>query len=549
VSTAPLGPVALLRADLTDECPADQLPIDTAWMLTSAMRILAMQAGFALLESAFTRKMNEGSIMFKNILDVVASAIAFYYVGYGLAFGDAPEGVEESWYGVSTGFEDGAMNEAFWFFQFSFAGTATTINSGALAERVNFWTYFLMSLVISGVTYPLVVHWCWGGTGFLGAMGFCDFAGGMVVHGFGGVSAVTACYFTGPRIGQYKDFRAAQGLRRKIFCEKKSDLFYRGPVGVEHKYWTPVVTVGNPVQMLFGTLILWVAWFAFNSGSTTALTSHSDTVASKTMISTTLGAAGGAVTAIIVDPLRNEEGKVKWTGKVSIPNLASCILAGLVGITAGNNAFAGHSAFLIGILSGLVYYGSAKVVKKCRIDDVVGAFAVHGGPGMFGTIMVGFLGEPDCEQPDYPTGVLLGGDGDQVRIQIVGVVAIALWAFASTFIMLMIIHMAGLSLRCERHKELLGLDYCEHASEETQAEDPLRAQALIEVLRVEQELERLLYHSDADKPLPEDAIWAKAAPPAWEEMDKPMSRKSAEGSMGYRQGAVAMGGSPQSLPA
>jgi len=327
------------------------------------------------------------------------------------------------------------------------------------------------------------------------------------------VSALTACAFTGPRIGQYKDYKAPQGIRRKLTFEKKSDVFYRGPVGVEHHYWTPVVTVGNPVQMLFGTLILWVAWFAFNSGSTTALTSHSDTVASKTMISTTLGAAGGAVMAIIVDPLRYEDNKVKWTGKVSIPNLASCILAGLVGITAGNNAFEGHAAFGIGIASGLVYFGTAALVKKMRIDDVVGAFAVHGGPGIFGTVMVGFFGGPDCEQPDFPKGVFRGGDFNQVRIQIVGALAIAVWSVVSTAAVLWPIHALGMSLRCERHKELLGLDYCEHASEETQAEDPLRAEALKKVLADEEVLERLLYHSDEDKPGPNDPIWAKVAPP------------------------------------
>jgi len=486
-------------------CPVFQEPIDSGWMLTSAMRIITMQSGFALLESAFTRKNNQGSLMLKNTLDLVAGVFAYYYVGYGLAFGEVTQ--ENSFAGGSPP-ED--WNNAFWFFQFSFASTATTINSGAIAERVNFWAYFILSLFTCGVSYPIVVHWCWGG-GWLGERGFQDFAGGMVVHGFGGICALTACTLCGPRIGCFPQFRTWQGWRRKLCCEKRSDHFYRGPHGIEHLCFKPAQRTGNPVQMVFGMLMLWIAWYSFNAGSTTALTGQADNIASKTTVTTSMGAAGGALATLAINPWEWGKGKgsiaQRWHGRVVIPDLASCVIAGLVGITAGPHALEINAALVVGFLSGCSVFVTGMVLEKFQLDDVVGAFACHGVPGIFGTLMVGMLGGPDCEQ-DLPYGVLRGGDGETLVTQIIGILAIGAWAFGTTCGICGFLTIIGVPLRIERHKEVLGLDYTEHV--DTLESDPNKMALLFDLVKWEEKLDKLLHHDMP--PALDDPVWAMAEP-------------------------------------
>lgn len=434
-----------------------RLKPDTGWLLSQGAKVLTMQAGFGLVEAAMSRKINSCNIMMKNVADLVIGALAYFLVGYRISFAEPRD--ENSVFGE---FGDEVTDYAFWFFQWSFAATAATIDSGAIAERTNFFAYLVLSAVTTAFIYPVAAHWSWGG-GWLYEMGFIDFAGSSVVHGLGGFGALAGALICGPRLGRFKDFKTFQSpLARMIFRERYSSLYYQRPVGdVEEACFLNLLPITNPVQCLFGTLLLWMGWYGFNAGSTAGLTSDLDLSAAKVCVTTTMAAAGGGMAGFLLSIC----GNFRNTGRavVLVPDLCTGILGGLVGVTAGCAHFSPVSSLVVGFVTALSALWSAHCLETWHVDDVVGAIAVHGVAGLFGTVLVAFFSEPDCKFQDIPPGIFFGGDWHQVWVQFIGSVAICAWGFFATWLTLVIMSFVPhLHVRSARWDEIIGMDLAEH---------------------------------------------------------------------------------------
>jgi len=393
--------------------------IDTVWVLITAALVFFMQAGFALVEAGFTRSKNTVNILYKNLMDFAIGSMIFYALGFGLMFGGDISGI------IGTpdlffknGWEGGIPAEAFLIFQTVFAATAATIVSGAMAERTEFKSYLIFSLVVSAVIYPVSGHWIWGG-GWLSQLAtpFHDFAGSTVVHMVGGVVALTGAIALGPRLGKYsgKKVNAIPG----------------------HS-----MTLGA-----LGVFILWLGWFGFNPGSQLAASGSANATAiSHIFVTTNLAAAAGAFAGVIVSWLR-------W-GKPSLSFALNGALAGLVAITAGCDAVTDTGSIIMGFVAGVVLvYAVTFVDNVLHIDDPVGAVSVHGVCGALGTIMVGLFSESG--------GLFYGGGSSLLVTQIIGVLAVAAWAFATGFILFKGLKMT-VGLRVPKRIEEEGLDMYEH---------------------------------------------------------------------------------------
>jgi len=274
-------------ASAVPACKADRIRhrADTVFLLVMGARVLAMQSGFGMLEAAYVRPMNAANIMMKNIMDLQVGALAFYLFGYEIAYGG----------GSVPSFEEKSTDWAMWFCQFSYATTAATIDSGALAGRVAFVPYLLMAFAVTAFIYPVCVRWTWGG-GWLGKLGYLDFAGGSIVHLVGGVSAWVCTLVCGPRIGRFQNYRGWQGVCKLLFVERNPDSYYHGPLTqVEHRVFCSVQPISNPVQALFGIFLLLVGFLAFNPASTFATTSNSDLLVARTTITTLLAMSGSSL--------------------------------------------------------------------------------------------------------------------------------------------------------------------------------------------------------------------------------------------------------------
>jgi Amt family ammonium transporter len=401
--------------------------VNTIWVLLGAALVFFMQAGFAMVETGFTRAKNAGNIIMKNLMDFSIGTPAFWLVGFGLMFGTGNgiigsiSGIaSESNYGAGM-LPDGVPFYAFLIFQTVFCATAATIVSGAMAERTKFSAYCIYSLIISLVVYPVSGHWIWGG-GWLAEMGFHDFAGSCAVHMVGGVAALVGAKILGPRIGKY----SKSGKSKAIPGHN--------------------LTVGA-----LGVFILWFAWFGFNGASTVSMEGDAIVSASKIFVTTNLAAAVATVTVMILTWILYKKPDVSMSLNGS--------LAGLVAITAGCDTVSPVSAAIIGILAGLVVvFGIEFIDKVCRIDDPVGAVGVHGMCGALGTLCVGLFSDGSGTEGK---GLFTGGGFTQLGVQFAGFIATAAWVAVTMIIVFEIIkHTMGLRVSAE--EEIAGLDIREH---------------------------------------------------------------------------------------
>jgi Amt family ammonium transporter len=394
--------------------------IDMVWVLVAAVLVFAMQLGFALVECGFTRARNSANIIMKNLMDFSIGSVAYYVVGFGLMFGATAGGlvgVTGLFRPETMGLEifDALTPSVFIIFQTVFAATAATIVSGAMAERTQFRAYVIYSFIITLVIYPISGHWAWGG-GWLGGLGFMDFAGSTVVHSVGGWAALVGAAILGPRTGKY----TAEGKPNAI-------PGHNLPLGVA------------------GVFVLWIGWFGFNPGSTVAANAEIGYIA----MTTNLAAAMAAVVTMIITWIRY--------GKPDVSMTLNGALAGLVAITAGCNVVSFYGALAIGIVAGiLIVFGVETVDKVFHIDDPVGAISVHLLNGVWGTLAIGLFATDGV-------GLFYGGGFAQLGVQALGVLAFGAWTVATTFILFTVLKKT-VGLRVSVEEERIGLDVCEHGT-------------------------------------------------------------------------------------
>lgn len=399
--------------------------LDTIWTLLGATLVFFMQAGFAMVETGFTRAKNAGNIIMKNLMDFAIGTVVFWFIGFGLMFagdGSLVGGID---FFIQGDYSSSIPTFAFVIFQTVFCATAATIVSGAMAERTKFSSYCLYSLIISAIIYPISGHWIWGG-GFLSQMGFHDFAGSTAVHMVGGVAALIGAKILGPRIGKYsKD-------------------------GTAHAIPGHSLTLGA-----LGVFILWFAWFGFNGCSTVSMTGNDSILsASSIFMTTNMAAATATVTVMIITWIKYKKPDVSMTLNGS--------LAGLVAITAGCDMVTPVGAFFIGLIAGFaVVFAIEFIEKKLKIDDPVGAVSVHGVCGCLGTILTGLFA--------FDGGLFYGGGFSFLSVQLLGVISVIVWvAITMTIVFLIIKHTVG--LRVSEKEEIEGLDKQEHGLESSYAD-------------------------------------------------------------------------------
>lgn len=407
---------SLLAQD--SEAATVQDNLNYVWTIIAACMVFFMQAGFTLLETGFTRAKNALNIVMKNVMDVSAGGLAFYFIGFGLMFGTTAGG----WIGTDgfalseRGDYSAEWSYTFFFFQAVFAATAATIVSGAVAERTSFKAYLIFSVLITAFIYPVFGSWAWGslynGSGWLedvSGYALIDFAGSTVVHSVGGWAALAGALVVGPRVGKYVET-------------------------------VPQEIKGHSLPLAaLGVFILWLGWFGFNAGSTTT----GDTSIALIAINTFLAAAAGATAAMLIT----------WftTGKPDGAVTLNGVLAGLVGITAGCANLSPGFAILTGALAGILVYYSMKFLEK-YVDDAVGAVSVHGVCGAWGTLAAGM----------FNTGDLF--NLEQIGVQMIGIGAAFAWAFGVSYIVFKLIDVVT-PLRVSEDLEEKGLDIMEHDAE------------------------------------------------------------------------------------
>ncbi|MBK5239976.1 ammonium transporter [Clostridium sp.] len=392
--------------------------VDTIWVLLATVLVFFMQAGFAMVETGFTRAKNAGNIIMKNIMDFALGTIGFWVLGFGLMFGASKYGIIGTLdFFVQGDYSSTIPTYAFLIFQTVFCATAATIVSGAMAERTKFKSYLIYSAVLSAVIYPVSGHWIWGG-GWLSQLGFHDFAGSTTVHMVGGVAALVGAKILGARIGKYDkkgNSKAIQG----------------------HS-----LTLGA-----LGVFILWFAWFGFNGGSTLAATGD-DTIflMSKIFVTTNIAAAVSTTVVMFITWIRYKKPDVSMT--------LNGALAGLVAITAGCDVVSPIGAAFIGLIAGfIVVFGIEFIDKTLKIDDPVGAIGVHGLCGASGTLLVGLF--------SLDQGLFYGHGASFLGVQLIGVVAVIAWVAITMTIVFNAIK-ATVGLRVSREEEIAGLDIEEH---------------------------------------------------------------------------------------
>lgn len=395
--------------------------VNTIWVLLGAALVFFMQAGFAMVETGFTRAKNAGNIIMKNLMDFCIGTPIFWFIGFGIMFGSG-SGVF-GWFDFFTTknyshiLPDGVPFYAYLIFQTVFCATAATIVSGAMAERTKFVSYCIYSAAISLFVYPISGHWVWGG-GWLSELGFHDFAGSTAVHMVGGVAAIIGAKILGPRIGKY----TKEGKSRAIPGHS--------------------LTLGA-----LGVFILWFCWFGFNGCSTVAMDSDEAIVsAGQIFVTTNLAAAVATCTTMLFTWLRYKKPDVSMTLNGS--------LAGLVAITAGCDMVSPVGAAIIGIVAGIAVVVVIEFVDKVlKIDDPVGAIGVHGCCGALGTILTGFFATDG--------GLLYGGGIHFLAIQCLGVISVILWVVVTMTIIFQVIDKT-IGLRVTEREEIEGLDSTEH---------------------------------------------------------------------------------------
>jgi Amt family ammonium transporter len=402
---------------------AVQSSVDMMWMMIGAILVFFMHAGFALVETGFTRSKNTVNILMKNFLTVAIGSLLYFIVGFALMFGSSSFGLIGTEGFALLGRED----IGFFVFQAVFAATCATIISGAVAERMKLSSYLILVVAMTGFIYPVVGHWVWGG-GWLSQLGFIDFAGSSVVHLTGAVGALIAAWMIGPRIGKYSGHL----------------------VNVIPGHSIPLGTLG--------VFILWLGWFGFNGGSTLAA---DPTLVPLVIANTLLAASAAVLSTALYTKLRYK--------RIDASLTLNGALSGLVGITAGCASVSLIGAIVIGLIAGVIMTESIRFLDvKAKIDDPVGAISVHGIGGIWGTLAVGLF--------DTSNGVLYGGGIGILVIQFVGIAAIIGWTSLTVGGSLLTIRLFS-TLRVTKEEETIGLDFSEHGTQAYVLQDVFKGTA------------------------------------------------------------------------
>jgi len=393
------------------------------WFLIGAALVFWMQAGFAMVETGFTRAKNAGNILMKNLMDFCIGTVVFILIGFGLLLGEDLVGlIGKPGLDIFTAYENFDFSN--FVFNLVFCATTATIVSGAMAERTKFLSYCVYSAVISALIYPIEAHWIWGG-GWLAQMGFHDFAGSCAIHMVGGISALIGAKLLGPRIGKFEKDKSGKIVKVNAFPG------HNLPIGC------------------LGVFILWLGWYGFNGAACTSLEQLGSV-----FLTTTVAPAIATVVCMIFT----------WI-KYGKPDVSMCLnasLAGLVAITAPCDVTDCFGAIVIGAVAGLlVVFGVWLLDYKLRIDDPVGAVAVHCMNGIWGTIAVGLFATTSAPGNDSVVGLFYGGGFKQLGLQLLGFASVAAWtAVTITITFLLIKKIFG--LRVSEEEEITGLDATEH---------------------------------------------------------------------------------------
>ena len=402
------------------------------WFLIGAALVFWMQAGFAMVETGFTRAKNAGNIIMKNLMDFCIGTVVFSLLGYTLMMG------EDTLFGlvgipnldlfshfkafIASPADGGFTGASTFVFNLVFCATTATIVSGAMAERTKFSAYCLYSGVISLIIYPIEAHWIWGG-GWLSGLGFHDYAGSCAIHMVGGIAALIGAVILGPRIGKYVKDKDGKVIKVNAFPGHS-------------------ITLGA-----LGVFILWLGWYGFNGAAATT-----PSELASVFLTTTVAPSIATVTTMIYTWAKN--------GKPDVSMCLNASLAGLVGVTAGCDAFDVIGASVVGLVSGILVVIVVEVLDlKLHVDDPVGAVGVHMANGIWGTLAVGLLANPDA--PAGLSGLLYTGSFKQLGIQLIGFAAVAAYAAVMmilTFIIIKKFH----GLRATPEEEIIGLDITEH---------------------------------------------------------------------------------------
>ena len=393
-----------------------QLTIDILWLLVCSGLVFLMQPGFMCLESGFTRSKNSINVAIKNFVDFGIAAGLFWAFGYAIAFGKSCQGLFGT-SGFLTTLDTDPKSIALFLFEMMFCGTATTIVSGAVAERMKFKAYLLVSALVSGFIYPLFAHWAWNGSfdgdriGWLAKLGFTDFAGSTAVHSIGGWVALALLVAIGPRQGRFD----RNGQSQRIHG---SDL---------------------PLSVM-GAMLLWFGWLGFNGGSAFGLSDRVGPIMTHTLLSGVAGMMAG----LLWQTLRQQTPAVE--------TLVNSSLAGMVSITASCNAATTPEVIAIGSIGGLVMLGVSHLLQRLRVDDAVDAVSVHLGGGIWGTLAAAFVSRHASVGSSWLP---------RLEVQLLGIAVAAVWAFGAT---LLVVFLASkfFALRVAPHDERLGLNFCEH---------------------------------------------------------------------------------------
>lgn len=393
------------------------------WFLIGAALVFWMQAGFAMVETGFTRAKNAGNILMKNLMDFCIGTVVFILIGFGLFLGEDMVGlIGKPGFDIFTAYE--SFDWSNFVFNLVFCATAATIVSGAMAERTKFLSYCIYSGVISALIYPVEAHWIWGG-GWLAQLGFHDFAGSCVIHMVGGISALIGAKILGPRIGKFVTDK--NGKVTKVNAFPGHNL----PIGC------------------LGAFILWFGWYGFNGAACTSVEQLGSV-----FVTTTVAPAIATVVCMVFT----------WI-KYGKPDVSMCLnasLAGLVAITAPCDVTDVTGALIIGAVAGLlVVFGVWLLDYKLHVDDPVGAVAVHCLNGIWGTIAVGLFATTSAPGNDSIVGLFYGGGFKQLGLQLLGFVSVAAWAAVMITITFLVIK-ATVGLRVTEEEEIVGLDSCEH---------------------------------------------------------------------------------------
>jgi Amt family ammonium transporter len=412
--------------------PETKVMLDTLWVLITAFLVFFMNAGFALVESGLCQAKNAVNILAKNFIVFAASSVAFWLIGFSLMFGNGNGFIGFAGLGLGGADNSPAMGDAYqgaysalswtgvplfakFFFQLVFAGTAATIVSGAVAERIKFGTFVVFSFVLVGLIYAIGGHWAWGG-GWLAGIGFADFAGSTVVHSVGGWAALAGVIVLGPRIGKY----LADGTVKPVPGH-------------------------NMTSATLGALILWLGWFGFNPGSTMAVDPNAIALIA---LNTNMAAAAGCLSAALAAWL--------LLGKPDLSMILNGTLAGLVAITAPCNVVSVGSSIVIGLVAGVLVVYAVLFFDKVKLDDPVGALSVHLVNGVFGTLCVGLFASDG--------GLFFGGGFEKTMSQLIGIGAIGAMTFGLSMVAWLALK-ATMGVRVSKAEELEGLDAGEHGME------------------------------------------------------------------------------------